>query len=219
MSKADSINKKIRKAYGKVGNTLGYPFEIYRPWNLENQISTQSFIDVKNAAFAIDNKFMRSIAADKLPVYTAYVDGLLEELFDLQQGDILYREETGETYITTQVETHKAIQAFACNNRLTVYTTAYSDPGTGFAGGDSQVATSLPCYIDIRGPSGGDLGYIPGASYGSDAYDRATIYCWDPEGTLSRSHMFDDRQGRRWNVISAVDVTPIGTVIQVEEQK
>lgn len=219
MSKADSINKKIRKAYGKVGKILGYDFEIFRPVDLNTQITNSAYIDTKPAAFSVDTKFSRSIAADKLPVYTAYVDGLLDSLFDLQQGDILYREETGETYITTHVETHKAIQAFLCNDKVSVYATAYSNPGTGFAGSDTEVATNVPCYIDVRGPSGGDLGYIPAASYGSDTYDRATVYCWDPQGELSRSNILVDSKGRRWTVLSAVDSTLIGTVLQVEEQK
>lgn len=219
MSKADSINKKIRKAYGKVGNILGYPFEIYRPSSLQRQITDSTYIDQKKAAFAIDDKFSKAFTIDRVPVYTVYVDAMLENKFDLQQGDVFYSQETEETYITCNVENIKAIQAFKCNSLVSIHGTQYGDSGFGYSGSDTDVATNVPCYIDIKGFSGGNLGYIPASSYGSDPYDTATIYCWDPQGELSRSSIIEESNGRRWTVLSAVRTTAMATILEVEEQK
>lgn len=214
---AESINKKIRKAYGKVGKILGSDFEIFRPETLFNQTSVLNFLDVKPVAFALDEKFKKTFSSDKIPLYTAYVDGLLEELFDIEQGDILYSEELSETYIITLVETHKPIMAFKCNKTISVGTTTYSNPGSGFIGGNTEVADLIPCYFDIKSYSGSDLGFIPGGNYGTDPYSTGEIMMSDPSdqvligSTITESNTI-------WTVMS-VEYTPLGKKVMVELQK
>ena len=57
MSKADSIQNKIWKAYGKVGKLLGKDFSIYRPTSLDSPLTSDNWIATVTVAFSQDTNF------------------------------------------------------------------------------------------------------------------------------------------------------------------
>ena len=75
MSKADSIQRKLWKSYGKVGKTLGYDFELYRADTLVDPINDQYYIDTKKASFSQDYEY-RKQRDEGVSIWNCWIDGL-----------------------------------------------------------------------------------------------------------------------------------------------
>lgn len=213
MYKADKIQQKIWKAFGKAGKKLGKPFELYRSAELTNPIQAKNYLDTKFSAFSLDEKFKRP-PSESMPMWQTWVDGRLETHFDIQRGDFLYSPELNETYMIASAELHNTIQSIKCESTISLIRSGYSDSGSGFAPGDTEVATSIPCSIQIGSPAGGHLGYIPAGTHLDESLQTAVIYTWDPANEIAVRDAITDNNSRRWNVL-ATEQTDVGTKLTV----
>lgn len=210
MSKADSIQKKIWKAYGKVANTFGkHSYEVYRSELLTDPITDNNVIDSALVAFSKDDKFKKAEDSN-VSMWICWIDGNLENLFDIQAGDFLYSEEAGETYYIVSAGSHVNIQAIKTNATVSIQRSGYSDGGNGFAPGDNEVAVAVPCYIRAQSSTTGTLGYIPASSYATDGVANYEVYIWDPSEEISIKDVIIDHLGNRSQVLT-VTHSDIGT--------
>ena len=211
MSKADSIQKKLWKAYGKVGSIMGKnKYEVYRSTSLDNPIQDANVIDSKVVAFSKDVKFTKP-EDDGKSLWYCWIDGNLEGLFDIQKGDYLYSPDTGNTYLIASAGDQMYVQAFRANNEITITRAGYGDTGDGYSSGiETNVATSVPCYVQQPGSGGGTAGYIPAATYSTDALPGYDIFVVDPNEEIQIRDAVVDQNGNRSQVMS-ITVTDLGT--------
>lgn len=211
MSKADSIQRKLWKAYGKVGKALGkYSFDIYRPTaSFNNPLQDIYVIDNKVVAFSKDQTFTKP-ENQGVSLWYCWLDGRLEQLFDVRPGDYLYSEEAGETYYIASAGDQMYTQAIKTNDIVTISRSGYSDGGSGFQPGDMDVATSLPCYIVQPSYQGGTAGYMPASGYATDSVPNYEIYLANTFNELQIRDVVIDSSGNRSQVLSIFS-TDIGT--------
>lgn len=201
MSKAISIQKKLWKAYGKVAKVLGvYTYEIYRSSTIDTPIQDIYVIDTRQVSFSQDEKYS---GTDKSGVsgWLCWVDGNLEDLFNIQKGDYLHSLETGETYYIASATDHLYLQAVKANNVIEVSRVGYGDTGSGFSTDvPTIVASSVPCDI-LQPSSGGSGGYIPVSTYSRDALPSYEIYLSDLANEVKIRDVITDEFGNKSQVL------------------
>jgi hypothetical protein len=217
MSKADSIQAKLWKAYGKVGKVLGYPHELYRTDHLSVPIQSKNFIDTKNVAFSLNDKFSQTPGSG-VDRWKTWVDGRLESHFDIQPGDFLVNIETHETYFVGNSEKHSYIISVRANTFLSVYNTVYETLSTGFGGSDNEIAYNVPAHLLVSSFAGNDLNYIPGPTYNKDTVLTGEIYIIDPARTVQVGMNVRDSNNILWDILS-IDESSLGIKLQVQSIK
>lgn len=210
----NKIQKKLYKAYGKVAKVLGEEFEIYRSQAVNNPLQEENFIDVRKVSFSMDEGYNRT-PGQGFNVWNCYVDGRLEELFDIQQFDLLKSQSTGEIWMIASAEPLLQIKAFRMEDQISVVRSGYTDSGSGFGPGDTEVADLIPCKIDDGTPSGGSLGYVPASQYGTDAKPVAVIWVSDARREIQIRDAVTDQNGQRYQVLNN-ESTPIGNKLIVK---
>lgn len=209
MSKADNIQNKLWKAYGKVAKSLGRPFDVYRSDVLTTPLDDANYLDNKLVSFSKDNKY--SSANDQnLSLWLCWIDGRLTDLFDIQQGDILHNAETSETYIIVSAQKHLPIRALRSPNTVSIARSGYSNSSNGFGPSDTEIATNVPCNIKLPSSGGGAGGYIPASNVAQSAVPNFEIHLWDPANVIQIGDAVIDEQGNRSQVL-AVTITDMGT--------
>lgn len=216
MSKADSIQNKLDKAYGRVANTLGREFEIYRPVDISNPLQASNWIFTQNVSFSKDEKYSTT-AKSGMSIWNAWLDGRLDNLFNLKNGDVLHSSLNNETYIVVGMEPHLTHQAIKANDRITIERSGsdgYGNAdGTGFAPGNvsagSIIATDVPCQI-LQPSSYGTSGYIPTLTNSEDAIPNFEIYMFDTSNEVAIRDKLTDQNGNISEVQAKFD-TDIGT--------
>ena len=216
MSKADSIQAKLDKAYGIVAKNLGRDFEIYRPATIDDPLNTANYIDTKLVSFSKDEKYKKG-ASSGMSLWNAWVDGRLESLFDLQNGDILYNSQTDETYIMVGMEPHLTHQAIKANQRIVIERSGSSGygnaDGTGFAPGNitggAIIAQAVPCQV-LQPSSYGVSSYINVSSNSEDSIPNFEIYMFDYKNEVNIRDKVTDFYGNT-SEVQAIYHTDIGT--------
>lgn len=220
MSKADSIQRKLDKAYGKVAQTLGREFEVFRPSGLNNPLVSANYMFTEVASFSQDEKYKTKSKAG-LSIWSAWINSQLGTLFELRNGDMLYNQSDNETYIMVGMEPHLTHQAIKADNRISVIRSGESgygdNDGTGFAPGnsatDSLIAENVPCQI-IESSSYGASGYIPVQNNTEDTLPRMDIFLWDLFSEIITRDKIVDENGNVMEV-QVVTKTDIGTKLRV----
>ncbi len=187
---AESIQNKLNQAYRIVAKQLGTPFEVYRPFALGNPIDSDNYIDEQLVAFSKDNKYATPPSGG-LSLWRTWIDGRLNNLFDLENGDILFNPSTLDTYIMVGLDLHQTHQAIKAEHRVSfqrVTEAGYGDAdGTGFAPGNVSTttvyATDVPCQVIQQGAFG-TQSYIPASTSTEDTIARYEIYLWDNSDTI-----------------------------------
>ena len=215
MATADSIQKALWKAYGMVGKTLGYDSTVYRSAVLDEPISPANIVFESKVAFSLDDKFAKT-PGDGLNLWSAWIDGNDGKLFDVKQGDHIRRAKDGVIYFVANLEEHHRITAIKCDHTISVQRVAYADSATGYGASDTEVADSIPCFLMLGGPKGGDLGYIPANSNLEETLQTATIYLWDGASTIQVQDAIVDDLSRRWQV-RYIERSDLGTKLIVQE--
>jgi len=216
MSKADSIQKKLDKAYGKVAKLLGRDFDIYRRDTIDDPIQSAYWLDTQKVSFSKDDKYKAS-AKDGLSIWNAWMDGNLESHFDLQNGDILYSSATSETFMIVGIEPHLTHRAIKANGRITIIragATGYgNNDATGFAPGNvstsTTIATEVPCQI-LQPSSYGAAAYIPAGNNATDNIPNFEIYLFDINKEVQIRDKITDASGNIAEV-QAIYQTDVGT--------
>lgn len=209
-----SVQNKIWKAFGKVGRKLGTEHEIYRSHTINDPIDNANYLDTKKVSFSLDDKY-RKTPSHGLEEWKTWVDGRLENKFDIQRGDWIVNSNDGTTYYVANVEPHSYIISVRCDNIVTFYEASYSNPGTGYTTVKEVVASNVPVNIEIDGPKGNDLGYADAQSYAIDPIMTAKVYTWDPKREIKIGYTMVDEQNVSWRVY-AIEKGSLGTTIHVE---
>ena len=208
MSKADGIQKKLWKAYGKVGKTLGYDFELYRPDKFDDPINDRYYIDTKKVAFSQDTEY-RKVREEGLSIWHCWLDGRLQDLFDIQFGDYLLNPQTNEIYFIASAEKHLFIKAMKTNDFITISRVQYADSAYGFSSSDSDIVTNLPALM-YQPRSERDSGYVPADTSLFSSQPSYDYYVADPFNSIRIGDAVTDQNGNR-SQVSAVYITDIGT--------
>lgn len=210
-----SIQKKLYKGYGKVANKLGEEYEIFRSLATSDPLTDDSYIDTKKVAFSQDNGFSKPHRTG-VSIWTCWIDGRLDDLFDIQQGDYLKALDSGAIYLIASAQLHLPVEAIKMLSTLSVTNgNGYSDTGTGFGPTETDVVTDVPCYIEQTGSGAESAGYVPnGDLAGVEA--SWTIYLHDPESLIKNGFIVTDSEGNRGQV-KRVYKSDIGTRLIVEE--
>lgn len=208
MSKADSIQRKLWKSYGKVAKTLGSDFEVYRSSTFVNPITDQHYIDTKSASFSQDYEYKKQ-RDEGVSIWNCWIDGRLEGLFDIQQGDHLFNQETGDTYYIASALPHLDIIAIKTNNTISINRSGYADGVDGFGVTDIPVGVDIP--VLIYQPKGAQTsGYDPARSEMFSTLPAYDMYLFDPLKEIKVGDAITDHGGQRTQV-TAVYITDNGT--------
>lgn len=208
------IQAKLYKAYGIVARVLGSDHDIYRSASVTDPINGSTWIDTKKVSFSMDDKYSNT-PGQGFNEWKCFVDGRLENLFNIQQGDFIKSPETGETWMVSSAEEMLPLKAIRLKDTVTVYRSGYGNSGNGFGPGDTEVATSVPCNINDGTPSGGSLGYIPAGNYQQESRQVAVVWLHDPQLEIHERDAIVDQTGQRYQVLSNV-ITPIGNKMVVK---
>ena len=216
MIKAESIQNKLNKSYGIVAKVLGESYEVYRPASIDSPLDTANYIDTQKAGFSLDETY-KAVSKSGASIWLAWIDGRLDNLFNLQNGDMLHDNDTNDTYIMVGITINLSHQALKANNRITVEragSTGYGDnDGTGFAPGNAAtttvIGTEIPCQI-LQPSSYGNAGYVPVSSNAEDTIPNFEIYLWDSKKEISVRDKITDSLGNT-SEVSSILQTDIGT--------
>lgn len=208
MSKADSIQRKLWKSYGKVGKTLGYDFELYRADTLVDPINDQYYIDTKKVSYSQDYEY-RKQRDEGVSIWNCWIDGRLEGLFDIQQGDHLFNYETGELYYISSSLPHLDLIAIKTNSKVSIVRSGYADGANGFGVTDISIGIDIPALI--YQPKGANTsGYNPAQSEMFSVLPSYEMYLHDPLREIKIGDAITDSSGQRTQV-TAVYITDNGT--------
>lgn len=210
-----SIQKKLYKGYGKVANKLGEEYEVFRSLATSNPLTENSYIDTTKVAFSQDNGFSKP-HRNGVSIWTCWIDGRLDDLSDIQQGDYLKSSETGDIYLIASAQLHLPVEAIKMLSTISVTNgSSYADSGDGFGPTETVVVTAVPCYIEQTGSGSESAGYVPSGSL-SGVEASWTINLHDPESLIKNGFIVTDSEGNRGQV-KRVYKSDLGTRLIVEE--
>lgn len=200
---AASIQKKLNKAYGKVGRKLGFESDIYRvSQSYDTPINTQNWIYNIKASFSQDNKFSAPVGSN---VWLAWIDATLDNTFDLKVGDIVADRETGRVYYMMDMHPLHPFRALETNTTIGLSTTTmYSDTGDGWGQDQTVTLTNIPAWVSTTGSRSIDGGFVPARTAMSQSSDQYTIQLWMPEGSIATNDAITLRDGTQLTVTSSM---------------
>lgn len=177
------IQKKLYKAYGKVAKKLGEQYEVYRPNPFVLQLTTANYIDTKYVSFSSDDSYSSNGDSKSRKLW---IDGRLNDLFNIQSGDYLINTETSEALIVSKQDLNLPLEAIECNARILIQqTSAYSDTGSGWSAQPTTVAQNLPARVRAQGDTAIDGGFIPARTSYEASHNTYEIHLALPEGTIT----------------------------------
>ena len=215
MATVQSIQRKLDKAYKKIGKKLGYEYSVYRPNDMPDvsyktdPLDPAYWIDQKYSSFTKDDSYA-SAQSYGLPIWTTYIDGN-----DIKVGDIIYDVERDKTYTVISRDPIKPILSIETNSRLTIYDTTWDTTG-GYNATDEVVATNLPANR-IPGSGTGDSSFIPASTDTTIGLEVFTYRFWMPQNTVRSGMVVVDEDDNRSNIIQAVYEIDRGYVIRATE--
>lgn len=215
MSKADIIQQKIWKAFGKVSKSLGYDCDIYHSQHLDSPIQEANNVFEGKVAFSLDDNF-GATPKDGLNLFKCWVDGRYANIFDVEAGDHIKRVKDDAIFYIANADEHHRLTAIKCNATISVQRVVYGDSGQGYGPSDTEVADTIPCFIKIGSAKGGNLGYIPANTNSEETLQTAMIYLWDARNEIHVQDAIEDDMSRRWQV-KAIEKSEIGTKLVVQE--
>lgn len=207
-TKAEKWQNLIYKMYGKVSKNLGRTFDVYRPQQLDNPLNGSNWIYNTIVAFSQDWGY-GGPHGEGLSKWKTWVDGRFDNNFTIQPGDHFYSSETDETYFVAAVQPHLDIQSIRAPDRISVYSFSYSDGANGYGASDTEVASSVPAWIQQQSSAGGG-GLVPASTYATDTLPLWVIYIWDGQkelnfsGEVQRRYSVVDQDGNRSQVLTII---------------
>jgi len=182
------VQKKLYKAYGKVAKKLGEEFEIFRPDPFVLRLTDANYLDTKYVSVSNDNSYNSNGDDSKRKLW---VDGRLEDLFDIQCGDYMINRETDQALFVSKKDLNLPLEVVECNARVTISKTtsaSYEDTGSGWgvnATPDNiDIARDLPAYVHAVGATAIDGGFIPARTSYDASHNTYKVMLALPEGLV-----------------------------------
>ncbi len=199
---AKSIQRKLNKAYGKVAKKLGFDCDIYRiSQNYDTPISDANWLYNTKGSFSQNSSYNAPVGSN---TWIAWIDGTLDNKFDLKEGDIVVDRETGLIYYMIDMHPLHPFRALQANNFVTIESNVEYDTHNGEWGqGTTTILKNIPAWVGNSASRAIDNGFVPGRSIipsSSAVYD---IQLWMPEGMI-RPNDIITANGNRLQAISVV---------------
>lgn len=200
---AASIQRKLNKAYGKVAKKLGFDSDIYRvSQSYDTPINTSNWIYNIKASFSQNNKFDAPVGSN---IWLAWIDGTLDNKFDLKVGDIVADTETGRVYYMIDMHPLHPFRALETTTTISISTqVAYSDAGEGWGQTTTETVKNVPAWVGISGSRTIDGGFVPSRSATSQGSPMYDIQLWMPEGSIRTNDIITLKDGSELQVTSAI---------------
>ena len=195
-----AINRKLQKAYKKIGNKIGFDFKVYRSIDYMTPIQSKNFIGDVNAAFAPDTDFKKPVTGN-YQQQNLYLDSE-----DWQVGDILVNEEIDKVLVLVNKDPMVTPQAIKANAYVDVFRPTYSTTG-GFGAKDVLTLQQVPCFINENTSKieHSVIGEIKNQG-GIHLYD---IWIYAPIDGIKLNDVLVDDQGNKSYVLT-IEHSPVG---------
>lgn len=204
-----SLQKVLNNAFKIVGKTIGFSCTHFRPDNYINPTQDRNLIGFITASFTPDDSFAQ-FGLDELAKYKVYASSAALEL-----GDILYSQETANTYTVIAKEELRPCTAVLTNDVLDVLRPVLSngDKKTIF----DTVCENLPCALKITGGA-----QSAGALQGLNSPMSATnseieIWTWARAGTMKLNDVLF-YNGSKF-LVTFCQSTATGTIVRARSTK
>lgn len=204
-----SINKKLQKAFQKVGNVMGYRFKVYRSVDYLTPIQTKNYFGEHQVGFAVDESFKKPIDAS----YKQY--NLFIDTTKFQTGDIFVNEELGKTFVLVNKDPIITPQAIEASSVVTISRPTYSTSG-GFKTESTQVVKDIPAAIYETGS--GSTGSAVGEVRNQSGVHQWTMWIWLPINNIKLNDVVTDSNGNK-SYIASIEFSPVGYKIKTQSTK
>lgn len=154
-----AIDKKLNKAYAKIGKKIGYDFKLYRSVDYLDPIQEKNFVKIVNLAASVDENFKKQTD------FNFHLFQLFCDSSDIQLGDIFVSEELGKRYTFVQKEAITVPIGIESNQHITISRPGYQTINGTMRPGLVEYAQKIPCKIieSTSAPSSGNMSEkIPG---------------------------------------------------------
>lgn len=199
-----SFDRKVAKAFAKVGKKVGYACTIYRPDTWVNPLQDRNILKQTTMSWSEDESFAKNPEA-LLTYFTLYTD-----YSSLELGDILTLPALSRTFIVTEITPIRGSVGVQCNNKADVLRPVFdmtADKKSSF----NAVMTEVPLVLEYKSASQ-TANALQGVSakLGSG---QSTIeaWTWVPPGSVQLNDVLEVN-GLRFQVTS-VSSTEKGTFI------
>ena len=204
-----SLQKVLNNAFKVVGKVVGFQCTHFRPDNYVNPTQDRNLIGFITASITPDDSFGQ-FGLDELAKYKVYASSAA-----LQLGDILYSQETANTYTIIAKEELRPCTAVLTNDVLDVLRPALTT-------GDRKttlelVCENLPCALKITGSSQ-SAGALQGMnSTMSTSNSEIEVWTWLQPGTVKLNDVLF-YNGNKFLVVFAQS-TQTGTILRARATK
>lgn len=197
---ADSIQRKLFKAYGKVAKKVGYPADVYRVSQSYNRpLDDQNWIERTHFSVSQNDKFNAPVGSN---TWLAWIDATLSNQFDLQVGDLVHYPHNGQTFYIIDMHAIHPIRALECNTTVSISgIDMYTDVGEGWGLNELDTAgIDVPAWVTVSGSQTIDGGFVPARTALSQGNEIYTIQLWMPEGTIRTNDLITLKDGTKLTI-------------------
>jgi len=199
---AETINRKIARGFAKVGQKLGYLFDIYRPDSYSTPLGDRNLVMTVPLSWSEDDAFKKNPEGTLVP-FILFCDYTL-----LQPGDFVSNSVIGRTFAVTEINPIRGAVAFQTPERVNILRTVFNatdDKKTGF----EEVMRSLPAAIEFKSAGSADGILKTVNSNMKTGLSNLEMWTWVPAGSIKLNDVIE-HSGKRWLIVSA-DSTSSGT--------
>jgi len=208
---AESIQRKLDVAHKKIGNKLGYTFNLYRPLRNVDVLDDANFIDAIKLTVTLNDSYTKALEW-QTPVYTAYTDAA-----QIQEGDFMYSEDQGRTFLILSRQPHQPVLVIELPDRVDIQTIGYGNDGDGFApDATTYTARNLPALVSFSSTS--KSGMVPGRNLAQSGIRVASIITSLPASSMLMGQTVTDQNGFRGDITS-YDYSTVGNAVNIEVQE
>ena len=205
-----SINKKLNKAYAKVGKILGYNFKMYRSLDYMTPVQDKNYLKEVTLAFSIDESFKKQ-QDFSFHLYNLYCDGA-----DIMPGDIFENTDLNKRFTLVQNDPITVSLSIDSSDQITISRPTYTTTG-GFSPKQEIIAANVPATIleaKAQGYSGNNTQPTPLKS-GIQVWD---IWTYLPEDKIRINDVIEDSRGNK-STVTSCQLTPLGYKIITQSTK
>lgn len=204
-----SINKKLQKAFQKVGKIMGFKFFIYRSVDYLTPIQTKNLIGTQTVGFALDENFKAQIQEN----YKRF--NLFFDTTNFKIGDVFVSDEANKTFVLVNKDPIVSPQAIEATHKITISRPEYSTAG-GFKSTSVEIAKDVPAAIFEIGSS--SSGSAIGETQNKSGVRRFSIWIWLPQGSVKMNDVIEDNFGNK-SYISSIEFSSVGYKLTAQSTK
>ena len=204
------INNILNKAYDKIGNVLGYTFNVYRSVDYITPIQTKNYLKDVRCAFSIDEQF------SKMQDYTFNKFMLFTNSTSLQIGDILVCDELSKTFVLVGKDPIAYPAGIEATSTISINRAVYNSTG-GFGPKQEEIATNIPAAI-FEQSSAQEKGALLQPSPMKTGMRQWSIWLYLPHNDIKINDIIEDGRGNK-SIITSVEYSEFGYKVKTLSTK